>query len=70
MYVWTPVPATWGNDDLGFVESVFQRTRILLSPGSSFGDAGQGWVRISLVVDEARLGEVATRLRDSGLFHG
>ncbi|HPF69610.1 MAG TPA: aminotransferase class I/II-fold pyridoxal phosphate-dependent enzyme [Candidatus Krumholzibacteria bacterium] len=67
MYVWAPIPAGWNGDDLAFVREVFDRTAVLLSPGSAFGRHGAGWCRFSLVADDAGLDEVLQRLAASGL---
>jgi LL-diaminopimelate aminotransferase/alanine-synthesizing transaminase len=67
MYVWTRLPASAGDDDQGFVRGLFERTHVLLSPGSGFGDAGRGWVRLSLVGDVPLLRRAVQRIGDSGL---
>jgi LL-diaminopimelate aminotransferase len=66
MYVWTRIPDGY-SDSLTFVRDLFERTGVLLSPGSGFGNAGEGFVRISLVVEEERLEEVVRRVRESGV---
>jgi len=66
MYLWTRIPP--GHESsFAFVRALFEKTGVLLSPGSGFGEAGEGFVRVSLVVGEARLREVARRVRESGL---
>jgi LL-diaminopimelate aminotransferase len=67
MYVWAPVPAAWQGDDMAFVREVFDRTAVLLSPGSAFGRHGAGWCRISLVADDAGMAEVMRRFGEAGL---
>jgi LL-diaminopimelate aminotransferase len=64
MYVWTRVPKRYGDDDWAFVRNVFEKTRVLLSPGSGFGEAGRGWVRLSLIIDEAQIQAVLERFAD------
>jgi LL-diaminopimelate aminotransferase len=66
MYIWTRIPEGYPNS-LAFVRDLFERTGVLLSPGSGFGDAGEGFVRISLIADEDRLEEVVRRVRESGV---
>ncbi|MCB1184872.1 aminotransferase class I/II-fold pyridoxal phosphate-dependent enzyme, partial [bacterium] len=70
MYLWTRIPTPYGDDDMAFVTDVFDRTGVLLSPGSGFGRYGRGFCRTSLVVDEegirrvlALLGEAEIRWR-------
>ena len=70
MYIWARIPAAWGNDDFAFITEVFEKSGVLLSPGSGFGVHGRGYVRTSLVIDDARIGQVMELLKDSGLDWG
>ncbi len=54
MYVWTRIPGG-GEDDGGFARELFERSGVLLTPGSALGAAGKGFVRMSLVLDEEEL---------------
>lgn len=67
MYIWAPVPRAWDGDDFAFVREVFDRTGVLLSPGSAFGRHGAGWCRTSLVVDDEGIARVMARLGEAGL---
>ncbi|MGD9547774.1 MAG: aminotransferase class I/II-fold pyridoxal phosphate-dependent enzyme [Candidatus Krumholzibacteriia bacterium] len=67
MYIWARIPASFGNDDLGFVREVFARTGVLLSPGSGFGKYGAGYVRTSLVADDGQIARIMTLLGGSGI---
>ncbi|MBE0564462.1 MAG: aminotransferase class I/II-fold pyridoxal phosphate-dependent enzyme [Krumholzibacteria bacterium] len=67
MYIWAPVPRAWAGDDFAFVREVFERTGVLLSPGSAFGRHGAGWCRTSLVADDAGIAKVLRKLADAGL---
>lgn len=50
LFIWAPVPAHWdGGDDLSFVGQLLQQTGVLVAPGSGFGPAGRGHVRIAMV---------------------
>lgn len=68
MYVWTRLPEGHGDDDWAFVRKLFEASGVLISPGSAFGETGKGYVRMSLVVDEARLREVLDRIGKSGVL--
>jgi LL-diaminopimelate aminotransferase len=70
MYVWTRVPPHLGTDDFGFVRDLFQRTGVLVSPGSSFGAGGEGYVRMSLVVDEGAIDEMLQAIEASRILRG
>lgn len=70
MYVWTRLPEGFGDDDWRFVRELFARTGVLVSPGTSFGSPGRGYVRMSLVVDEAGIDRVLQAIDRSGLLAG
>jgi LL-diaminopimelate aminotransferase len=50
------------------MKRLFEETGILLSPGVGFGQAGEGFVRISLIIDEKRTREVVKRIQESGIL--
>jgi LL-diaminopimelate aminotransferase len=69
MYLWSRVPDGCPiRDDRSFVKELLDRSGVLLSPGSAFGESAAGWVRISLVADGERLDEVVRRIGASGLL--
>jgi LL-diaminopimelate aminotransferase len=45
-YLWGRVPA--GEQSMEFVERVFEQTGVMLTPGTGFGNEGEGFFRISL----------------------
>lgn len=45
-YLWGRVPA--GERSMEFVERVFEQTGVMLTPGTGFGNEGEGFFRISL----------------------
>ena len=66
LYLWLPVPEMalrQGLDDETFASQLLEETGIALTPGSGFGPAGSGWLRLALVrpVDELEvaIGRVA-----------
>jgi len=60
MYVWIPVPLQMTA--AAFAERALDEQAVVLLPGSAMGKGGEGFVRIALTVDEARLVEAAGRL--------
>jgi LL-diaminopimelate aminotransferase len=38
-----------------------------MTPGNAFGEAGEGYVRISLIADCDRLGEVIRRFKQANI---
>jgi len=70
MYIWARIPSAWGNDDFAFITEVFEKSGVLLSPGSGFGVHGRGYARTSLVIDDARIERVMNLLKDADLNWG
>lgn len=44
-YLWVAAP---GGDDVAYAEALLRR-RVIVSPGTAFGPAGAGWLRLALV---------------------
>lgn len=53
-FVWLKLPEKI-TDDRRFAKSLLNNAHVAVVPGSAFGDAGQGYLRISLVADTATL---------------
>lgn len=66
MYLWVPCPPGVGSTD--FALETLQKTGVVLTPGNAFGDAGEGYVRLSLIAQCDRLGEALRRFRQAGIF--
>ena len=60
LYVWAPVPE--GYDSAGFAEAVLEGCDIVVSPGSSYGEHGEGYIRLSLTLSDADLDRAVDRL--------
>jgi LL-diaminopimelate aminotransferase len=60
LYVWLPVPG--GSSSAGFASEVLDKTGVLITPGSGYGQYGEGYVRLSLTLADARLDEALDRL--------
>ncbi|MBD2578311.1 aspartate aminotransferase [Oscillatoria sp. FACHB-1406] len=65
MYLW--VPCSVGMSSTDFALDVLQKTGVVLTPGNAFGEAGEGYVRLSLIADCDRLGEAIGRLKQAGI---
>jgi LL-diaminopimelate aminotransferase len=63
IYVWAPVPE--GHTSASYCEMVLEESAVVIPPGSAYGPNGEGFFRISLTIDDARLGEAVERLRGS-----
>jgi len=66
LYLWLPVPARF-RDSLEFTSQLLESTGVVVAPGSGFGRAGEGYVRLALCVDEARCREAGERMVKAGL---
>jgi LL-diaminopimelate aminotransferase len=62
IYVWAPVPE--GHTSTSFVELVLEEAGVIISPGSMYGDSGEGFFRISLTTPDDRLTEALGRMRE------
>ena len=60
LYVWTPVPP--GYDAATFTELLLEERDIVVTPGSGYGEAGEGYIRLSLTIDDERMEEGLARL--------
>ena len=67
MYLWVPCPVGMGSTD--FALSVLQQTGVVCTPGNAFGVAGEGYVRMSLIVDCDRLQEVLRRFKQANICY-
>jgi len=59
LYVWAAIDT--GSDE-DYVRGALEEAHVSLSPGSIYGPSGRNYVRISLVVDTARMLEAINRL--------
>jgi LL-diaminopimelate aminotransferase len=62
MYVWVPVPE--GHTSVSFTELVLEQAGVVVSPGSSYGPNGEGYVRMSLTLPDDRLREAVDRIEE------
>jgi len=60
LYLWAQIPA--GQDSEGLATKLLNEAGVSVAPGSFFGDAGEGYVRISLTTPEERIAEAMERL--------
>ncbi|MBV6506042.1 MAG: LL-diaminopimelate aminotransferase [Syntrophorhabdaceae bacterium] len=60
-YIWAKVPEGYTSAD--FCEKLIEETGIVVTPGSGFGDEGEGYFRIAITIDEDRIDEAIKRLK-------
>ena len=64
MFAWAPIPESFAT--LGSVEFstlLVEKAELAVSPGTGFGERGEGYVRIALVENEQRIRQAARNLR-------
>jgi LL-diaminopimelate aminotransferase len=61
LYVWAAVPG--GFSSRRFADWLFDATGVLITPGSNFGDAGEGYVRIAITAPDERIETALQRMR-------
>lgn len=63
MFLWAPLP--WGyTSSWQFTKDLLNNCGVLVVPGTAFGTAGEGYVRIGLVQKEELLHEVVARIEE------
>ena len=60
MFVWAKLPKGIKTDDI--VDDLLYNKNIFITPGHIFGSNGEGYIRLSLCVDEQQLKEALSRL--------
>lgn len=62
-YLWVPTPRGMKSQD--FVSLLFDKTSVVVPPGSAYGQYGEGYFRISLTVPDERLTEAMKRFKNN-----
>ncbi len=65
-YAWMPVPR--GYTSQSFADLLLEKAHVAVAPGVGFGQAGDGYVRIGLLVEPERLVEAVERIGALNLF--
>ena len=61
-YVWVPVPV--GYTSMSFAEHLLERTGVVVTPGTGFGQYGEGYIRISLTSPEEILTKAMEKIQN------
>ncbi len=61
LYVWAAIPD--GYTSRNFANWLFEKTGVFLTPGTNFGKAGEGYVRISMTAPDERIETALARMR-------
>jgi LL-diaminopimelate aminotransferase len=60
-YIWARVPEGYTSSD--FCEKLIEEKGIVVTPGSGFGDEGEGYFRLSITLPEERIKAAVERLK-------
>ncbi len=64
MFVWAKIPEPWASkmNSIDFAMHLLEQGNVAVSPGGGFGPAGEGYLRMSLVENEARLKQAVRQI--------
>lgn len=65
-FAWLPVPDGCSSQE--FADVLLEKADIAVAAGNGFGEYGEGYVRVGLLVNEDRLREAIARIEKLGLF--
>lgn len=68
MFAWAKIPENYGMDDVAFVTALLEKTGVVCTPGSSFGELGKGHVRFALVLPVETIKEAIQVIQESGVL--
>ncbi len=64
MFIWTKLPKQFSHlTSFDFCKEMIAKTGVVMTPGSSFGANGEGFVRFSLIRDEADMRKAVAMLK-------
>ena len=61
LYIWAGVPQ--GSTSQNFADWLFDETGVFVTPGTNFGAAGEGYLRISMTAPDERIETALTRMK-------
>lgn len=60
IYIWFRTPPDYSS--LGFHTRLLEEAHVSLTPGPVYGNNGEGWMRLSLIVSQERIAEALNRI--------
>ena len=67
MFAWAKIPEKY-TDDVAFVMELLEKSGVLCTPGSSFGELGKGHVRFALTMPVEMIQEAVKAIKESGIL--
>ncbi|HLG60961.1 MAG TPA: LL-diaminopimelate aminotransferase [Ktedonosporobacter sp.] len=61
LYIWAGVPDGYTSRD--FADWLFDKTGVFITPGTNFGNLGEGYVRISMTAPDERIATALERMK-------
>lgn len=68
MFIWAPIPEHY-TSSLKFTYDLMYQAHVIVVPGISFGEEGEGYVRIALVQDEETMQTAIDAIANSGILN-
>lgn len=65
-YVWMPIPSGYTSES--FADRLLNEAGVGVAPGNGFGEQGEGYVRIGLLIEPERLVEAVARIDKLHIF--
>jgi len=69
MFVWVPIPPHY-TSCFQFAKDLMDRAGVCVLPGVNFGEGGEGFVRLALVVDEENIDKAMDAIDACGILKG
>src|SRR6185312_12676022 len=63
LFTWASIPAMY-KDGYELSDAVLQKSKVFITPGGIFGNAGNKYVRVSLCATEEKIGEAIKRIKN------
>ena len=67
MFVWAPIPKNYQSSEK-FVIDLMKKAGMIVTPGTAFGNLGEGYVRIALVYPVEMIEKAIKAVADSGIL--
>ena len=67
MFVWAPIPPKYASS-MDFCMDLVEKSGVLCTPGSSFGPAGEGYVRFALTMPAGQIAQSVQAIAESGIL--
>ena len=68
MFVWAPIPKHY-KKSMDFCLDLIDKAGVIVTPGSSFGPLGEGYVRFALTMPPEKIAKALKAIQDSGILN-